>query len=111
MQKYVWTGVQPGLYKAFIALKLVKVKVNLLPGPTWFLFGIWIVDLKWKICLNPDPIWFLKFSFRHKNLKGASKSAARAYLVPIWHVDRGITMKKYVCTRVLPGLFKAVIEI
>ena len=52
-QKYVCTWVRPGLFKAVVDLQIVKVKVNFLPGPTWFLFGIWIVELKSKNLFGP----------------------------------------------------------
>ena len=38
MQKYVWTRILPGFYKAPVDLQIVKVKVNPLPGPTSFLW-------------------------------------------------------------------------
>ena len=49
MQKYVSRRILHGLYKGVVDLQIVKVKVNFLPGPTWFLFGIWIQELK---CIN-----------------------------------------------------------
>ena len=138
MQKYVWTRILHGIWKAVVDLQIVKVKVNLLPDPTWFLFCIWIQEFKcknmfgpgsymvserqlltyklyrWKkicypalpgsyfafgsrnknakICLDPDPTWFKKGSYWLINCKGEGKSAARPYLVPIWHVDPRIKM-------------------
>ena len=42
--------------------------------------------------------------FRHLNLKGGSKSAARPDLFRISQLDRGIKMQKYVSSRILPDL-------
>ena len=77
--------------------------------PTWILFGIWIRELKWKICLDPDPTWILKASFWHINCKREGKSATWPYLVPIWHVDRRIKMEKYVLIQILRDFYKAIV--
>ena len=41
IQKYVSNRILPGFYKAVVGLQIVKVKINLLPGSTCFLSGIW----------------------------------------------------------------------
>ena len=64
MQKYVWTRILPGLYKAVVDLQTVKVKVNFLPGTTWFLFRIWIQELKCKNMFGPglDLVYLMQLS-------------------------------------------------
>ena len=53
MQKYVWTRILPHFYKAVVDLQIVKAKVNLIPCPTYFLFRIWIQELKSKNTFGP----------------------------------------------------------
>ena len=60
MQKYVWTRILHGFWKAVVDLWIVKVKENLLPGPTWFLFGIWILEIKCKTMLGPGSFMVSK---------------------------------------------------
>ena len=62
MQKYVSSRILPGLYKAVVDLQIVKLKVNFLPAPIWFLFGIWIQELK---CINMFKPGSYLISVRH----------------------------------------------
>ena len=47
-EKYVSNRILSGLYKANVELQIVKVRVHLIPGPTWFLSRIQIQKLKRK---------------------------------------------------------------
>ena len=53
LQKYVYTRILSGFYKAVVDLKIVKVKVHLLPGFTRFLSGIWNQKLTYKNMFIP----------------------------------------------------------
>ena len=54
IRKYVPTRILSGFYKAVVDLQIVKVKVNLLPSPTWFLSGIWIQKYYYKDIFLPE---------------------------------------------------------
>ena len=53
LQKYVYTRILSGFYKAVVEFQIVKVKVHLLPGPTRFLSGIWNQKLNLKNMFIP----------------------------------------------------------
>ena len=58
MQKYVSTRILSGFHKAAVNMRIVKVKVHLLPGPTLFLSGIWIEILKYENMFLPQSYLF-----------------------------------------------------
>ena len=58
LEKYVSTWILSGFYKADVDLQIVKVKVHLLPRPTLFLSGIWIVKLKYENLFLPQSYLF-----------------------------------------------------
>ena len=54
IRKYIYTRILSGLYKAVGDLRIVKVKVHLLPGPTRFLSDKWNQKLKYKNMFTPE---------------------------------------------------------
>ena len=100
---YVSNLILSCFYKAVVYLQIVKVRVHLIPGPTWFLSGIWIQKLKRKNMFQTGsyPVCIRQLS-PCKYLRKIT-SATRPYLVPIWHMDPEIKMPEYVFNRILSG--------
>ena len=109
MQKYFSNLILSGLYKAIVYLQIVKARVHLLLGHTWFLSGAWIQKLKWKnMFLTGSYPVSLRALSTCKFLRQII-FASLPYLVPIWHMDPEIKMQKYVSNRILFGFYKAIV--
>ena len=106
---YVSNRILSGFYKAIVYLKIVKVRVHLIPGPTWFLSGVWIQKLKCKTIFLTGSYLDSIRQYSTCKLLSQITFATRPHLVSIWHMYPETETKINVSNRILSGFYKAVV--